>query len=209
MTPAISRRFVVPLLFGFTLTACGGRGEIAQEREEGFAPLRYDYLTPIRLNVAAIDVRQRYSPAGADLSGRAPISPAAAIQQMAHDRLQALGTSGRAVLAINDASIVRRGDTYQGSLAIELDIYTSADTRTAFAEARVSGRRSINGAETERRALYELTKQLMDQLNVEFEFQVRRALRSWVLDAPAPPPEPVGEQALPPPVSTPPVPRAR
>jgi len=206
LTPAVSRRFVAPVLFSFALGACGGRREGAQE---GFAPLRYDYLTPIRLNVAAIDVQQRYRPGDADLSGRAPVPPAAAIQQMAQDRLQALGASGRAVLAINDASIIRRGDAYEGSLAIELDIYTSEDTRTAFAEARVSGRRGISGRETERRALYDLTKQLMDQLNVEFEFQVRRALRSWILDAPAAPPEPVGQEALPPPGPTPAAPRAR
>lgn len=195
MTRAFPRRPLVPLLISIALTAC------ARHRERGPAlePLSYDYLTPIRLNVASVEVQQRYTPGPADLSPLAPTPPAAAIRQMAQDRLQALGTSGRAVLAVNDSSIVRRGDAYEGSFAVELDIYTSADDRTAFAEARARGRRAITSGESEREALYALTRTLMDQLNVEFEYQIRRNLRSWVLDAPAAPAEPVDEETLPPP----------
>lgn len=194
----VGRRHVGALLLAATVAACGGTRQEPATGPESFAPLRYDYLTPLRLNVASVDVEQRFVPGGGDMAASDPVRPADAIRQMARDRLHALGTSGRAVLLINDASILRRGDSYQGSLAIELDIYTSANTRAAFAEARVSASRPITSGESTRRTLYELTKQLMDALNVELEFQVRRSLRDWLVEVPAAP-APVEQQALPPP----------
>jgi hypothetical protein len=194
----VGRRQAGGLLLALGLAACGGGRQEPQAGPESFAPLRYDYLTPLRLNVASIDVEERFVPGGGDMAASDPVRPADAIRQMAHDRLQALGTSGRAVLLINDASILRRGDGYQGSLAIELDIYTSANTRAAFAEARVSASRPITGGESTRRTLYELTKQLMDALNVELEYQVRRSMRDWLVEEPAAP-APVQQQTLPPP----------
>ena len=184
-------------MLALAAAACSGAPE-ERGPPDSFPPLTYEYLTPIRLNVAAIEVEQRFVPGqeAAALVALDPAPPAQAIARMAADRLQALGPSGRAVLAVNDASIVRRGDAYEGALAIELDIYTSANVRTAFAEAQVSGRRTINEGESTRKALYELTKQLMDQLNVEFEFQVRRSLRDWLVEAPASVPAPVEQQPL-------------
>jgi hypothetical protein len=35
--------------------------------------------------------------------------------------------------------------------------------------------------------LYDMTKSLMDRMNVEFEYQVRRSLAGWLLPAGAPP----------------------
>jgi len=193
----VSRRGLGALLLAGAVAACGGRRQ-EPAASESFEPLSYDYLTPLRLNVASVDVEERFVPGGGDMAASDPVRPADAIRQMARDRLHALGTSGRAVLLINDASILRRGDAYQGSLAIELDIYTSANTRAAFAEARVSATRPITSGESTRRTLYELTKQLMDALNVELEYQVRRSLRDWLVEAPAAP-APVEQQALPPP----------
>ena len=41
-------------------------------------------------------------------------------------------------------------------------------------------------------AAYDMLKDMMDAMNVEFEYQVRRSLRDWIqetaTDAPAPPP---------------------
>jgi hypothetical protein len=194
----VGRRQAGGLLLALGLAACGGGRQEPQAGPESFAPLRYDYLPPLGLNVASVVVELLFVPGGGDLAASDPVRPADAIRQMAHDRLQALGTSGRAVLLINDASILRLGDGYQGSLAIELDIYTSANTRAAFAEARVSASRPITGGESTRRTLYELTKQLMDALNVELEYQVRRSMRDWLVEEPAAP-APVQQQTLPPP----------
>ncbi len=193
----VRRRSV--LLLAFAAAACSPGREV--RAPETFEPLTYEYLTPIPLNVASIEVEQRPQPEvnGADMTGRDPVRPADAVARMARDRLKALGTSGRAVLVVNDASVVLRGGAYEGSIAIELDIYASPGVRAAFAEARVSGRRSVEESESTPRALYELTKHLMDQLNIEFEYQVRHSLHDWLVVSPSAAPAPVQEQALPPP----------
>ena len=43
--------------------------------------------------------------------------------------------------------------------------------------------------------LYDMTKSLMDRMNVEFEYQVRRSLGGWLLPGGAPP-APVQQQPL-------------
>jgi hypothetical protein len=186
----------------FLLGASAGLASCARRTAPAmaFAPLRYDYLPPIRLNVASIDIDQRFVPAPGGPLALDPVQPADALRQMAQDRLQAMGSAGRAVFAINDASIVQFGDSLSGLMAVQLDVYTSDATRAAFAEARVARRSALAGQDL-RSALYELTKQMMDAMNVEFEFQVRRALRDWLITSPAGVPAPVEEQPLPPPPS--------
>ena len=45
--------------------------------------------------------------------------------------------------------------------------------------------------------LYELTREMMDDMNVEFEFQVRRALKDWLQEADTvPEPAPVESEEL-------------
>jgi hypothetical protein len=184
----LSRRSA--LLLPLLATACGG-GE-----EQSFPPLRYDYLAPLRLNVAAIQVEQRFVPAGVppDVTQYAPVSPLAALRAMAEDRLQTLGSNDRALFVIQNASLTRRGSTITGNFAVELDIYNTPTTRAAFAQASVSGTYSGDLDDLPAR-LYDLTKNLMDRMNVEFEYQVRRALASWLLRAGAPQ-APVQQQPL-------------
>ena len=167
---------------------------------EAFTPLHYDFLTPIRLNVASIEIERRFVPDGGrrDETGRAPVEPASALRQMAQDRLQALGATGRAVFVITDASLSRSGDSYQGSMAVELDVYADGAVRSGFADARVSRRRDDADGD-ERTILYDMTKQLMDAMNVEFEYQVRQRLKDYITTGTAPAPAPVQQQDLGPP----------
>jgi len=97
----LSRRFV--LLLPLALATCG------EDEEPVFEPLRYNYLPPIQLNVASIDVQQRFIPSGIDpdVSGRDPAPPVDALKAMGNDRLQAFGTANKAVFAILDASLTR------------------------------------------------------------------------------------------------------
>jgi hypothetical protein len=99
---------------------------------------------------------------------------------MAEDRLQALGSSGQAVFSILDASLVRHDDTITGHFAVELDLYTVPDVRAAFASANVSGKYEGNLDDLKGR-LYDMTKEMMDRMNVEFEYQVRKVLGRWLL----------------------------
>ena len=184
------------------LAACGG-----ETAPTGFAPLNWAYLPPLKLNVDRIDVDDSWTPrAGVREKGfLAPIQPMEALRKMAEDRLIPGGTSGQGVFVIDDASIRQSGEYFEGSFAVHLDIITSDGIRGGFAEARVSRRRMINDDSPNglRAGLYDLVRQMMADMNVEFEYQVRRSLRDYLqTTAPAAPEAgPVEQQELAPPAT--------
>jgi hypothetical protein len=184
------------LVLPFLLAACGGA-------PPNYPTLRYDYLPPIRLNVASIGIQQDFVPSGVapDVSPLDPAQPIDALRQMAADRLKPFGPAGRAVLVIQNASLIRADDTITGTFVVRLDIYTSANNRVAYAEARVSRSHSGN-VDDIRQTLYDMTKQMMDEMNVQLEYQVIHSLRDWVATDVAVP-TPVQQQPL---VPTSPVP---
>ena len=96
---------------------------------------------PLRLNVAAIQIEQRFVPSGVspDVSQFDPVPPVLALRTMAEDRLQALGSADLAMFVIQNASLVRQGDTITGNFAVQLDIYNTPTNRAAYAQASVSG----------------------------------------------------------------------
>jgi hypothetical protein len=186
----LSRRSSLLLLLPSLLAACGGRSQRL------YPPLHYGHLTPLRLNVAAIQIEQRYVPSGVapDVSQLDPMPPVQALRNMAAERLQTFGNSGKAVFVIQEASLIRQRGTLLGSFAVELDVYTSANTRAGFAEARVT-RTYTGDLDDLPSKLYDMTKDMMDTMNVEFEFQLRRSLRDWLLPEGAVQP-PVQQQPL-------------
>ncbi len=167
---------IAALLLSLLVAACGG----GEERRD-FPPLHYDYLPPIRLNVAALEIEPRFVPSGtgADVSGLAPVRPVDALTTMGRDRLSPLGGGGRAVLAIQDGSLTQRGDAISGSMAVSLTIFRDDGGQAGFVEARVS-RTSSGGSGGLRGRLYDLVVAMMSDMNVELEFQIRRNLRDWL-----------------------------
>jgi hypothetical protein len=176
----LTRRFA--LLLPLALAACGGGDD-----DQTYEPLRFNYLPPIQLNVAAIQIEQRFVPSGVapDVSGQDPEPPIAALRAMASDRLQAFGTANRAVFAILDATLAREGDVVRGAFAVSLTIYGDDGAQRGFAEARVESRHS-GSIDNLRAVLYDMTKSMMNDMNVEFEFQIHRNLKSWLTAAVAP-----------------------
>jgi hypothetical protein len=173
--PALSRRAV--LLLPLLLAACGGE---EPPPPENFPPLDFSYLLPLPLNVASIDIVDRAVPSGqgTDVTALDPVSPADALRLMARQRLKAEGTSGRAVFIIEQASFSRVGDAVIGTMKVRLEIYPTPGVPAAYAEAAVT--RSVSGNLGNLPAvLYGLTRQMMNQMNVEFEYQVRHALGQW------------------------------
>jgi len=162
------------LLLPFLLAACGDEPVV-------YKPLRYEYLRPIDLNVKAIDIEQRFVPAGVapDISGQSPVDPVATLRQMGEDRLKPLGGSGRAIFSISDASLIRREDLIRGSLEVTVEILTDDGQHAGYAQARVS--RSHRGhIDDLRKLLYDIVSGMMDDMNVELEFQIRNNLKSWL-----------------------------
>lgn len=190
MRVVLTRRasLMVPLL----LAACG---DDAPARE--FSMPRYDYLTRLQINVASIGFADLPPPGPLDRVSPVPAGPA--LRQMVEDRLAAGGSSGRAVVTIEDAAIARSGGGLDGTMAIRIDILSADGGRVGFAEARVARRTTGIGRDL-RGALYDITKQMLDDMNVELEFQLRRSLRDYLqATAVAPAPAAVQQQDLAPP----------
>ena len=180
------------LLLPLIVSGCGSDGGAATR--DAFPPLRYDYLTPLRLNVAAIQVEDRFIPAPGGPASLSPVQPVQALELMARDRLRADGSSGRVVFVVDDASIVLVPGGLSGSMAVHLDVLTADGRRAGFAEARAS--QVYTGPTSDIRAVtYDLVKNMMDRMNVEFEYQVRRSLGDWLQVTETAPP-PVQQQDL-------------
>jgi hypothetical protein len=168
-----------------------------------YAPPSYTYLKPLRLNVAAVEIEESWAPGPDDAGALSPVRPLEALRRMAQDRLIPSGNAGRAVFRIQDAALHRFGDRLDGHLAVQLDIYGPDGKRRGYAEARVSRATFVPAGEALlRQELYSLTRQMMDDMNVEFEYQARHALHAWIEEASPPAsavPAPVERQQLPPP----------
>ena len=182
------------LLLPIWVAGCGG-----PPPRTSFPPLRSDYLTPLQLNVATVEISPL--PAPNPLDDLNPAPPGPALQQLARDRLVAAGAGGRALVTIDDATIARGGDTLVGSMRLRLDVTAPDGANAGYAEARVT--RRLAGVDQDLRgALYDMTKQMLDAMNVELEFQLKQNLRT-LLQTPqtAPAPAPVEQQDLGPPPS--------
>nr|WP_321985626.1 hypothetical protein [uncultured Lichenicoccus sp.] len=175
------------LLGGCLALASCGRSE---DGATTFPPPDYSYLSKLRLNVGTLSVVDHVQDAGpvpGDIGQTAPVPPDQSLQRMAQDRLVAAGNSGSAVFTIDRASITEDpGGALDGRLAVHLDIVTANGGHAGYAEAHVS-RQLVPGdpdaSSGKRRELYDLNRQMMQDMNVELEYQVRHSLRDWLVDA--------------------------
>ncbi|MBB2166973.1 hypothetical protein HLH36_01145 [Gluconacetobacter aggeris] len=169
-----------------------------------FAPMRYDYLPVLRLNVATINIVDNGQPGTVpgDVSGRAPTPPDQALHQMATDRLMAAGSTGGAVFTIDRASILHQpGGTLEGQMDVHLDVSSPNGQRQGYAEAHVRRTFSSTASDSDGNAdspanLYAITSQMMKDMNVELEFQVRHHLADWLVDAVGTTPRAIQQQQL-------------
>ena len=190
----------LPLLLPLALAAC----DSGPPQQTNFPPLSFDYLSKLRLTVANVDIDNEFEKRGTADSQHveqlAPESPAAALKQMAQDRLIPAGSSGHAVFVIEDASLLRFAGGFEGAVAVRLDVSTSDGAKSGFAEAKAS--RSYTTSDTSaagtRVALYTLVKLMMSDINVEFEYAVKQKLHDYIQtdDGTAPAPSPVQSQDI-------------
>ncbi|WP_025885236.1 hypothetical protein [Asaia prunellae] len=163
------------------LTACGGN------EPQSFAPLDYSYLSKMHLNVAHIEVVDTAPPGSVpgDISGKAPTPPQQALEQMARDRLIASGTEGSGTFTITKASILHApGGMLMGELEAHVDLSAPSGGRAGYALAHITRNLNPGSKDPESRAvLYDLTSQMMQDMNVELEFQIKKSLHDWMVDA--------------------------
>jgi hypothetical protein len=205
MTRDLVRRVV--LFLPWLLAACGDDDEPPQPRvRRDFPPLRYGYLPPISLNVQRVEMAEGFVPPSGDdeVSDASPVSFSDTLYAMARDRLKPVATIGTATFKILTASVTRHRDTLNGVLAVRLDVSDADGGNSGFAEARVNANHSGSVSDL-RAAVYDILKSMMDDMNVELEYQLRNKLRAWVIDtAPTPAPPPASAPDLPPPPPAPP-----
>lgn len=155
-----------------------------------FAPLRYNYLSQINLNASRLEITDNTTtnPVEGDVGNRAPTPPAQALREMAQDRLAATSNNGStAQFVIDRASILHEtGGSLSGQMDVHLNILNPGGTQAAHAEAHVTRMLRPDPAKGDvdsQTNLYDITRDMMQNMNVELEFQIRHALRSWLVDA--------------------------
>lgn len=190
-----------PLLLPIALTACGGA-----EEPVALPPLvsGYRHLTPLRLNVLEIDVAE--PAAGAvQVSGATQLRPEQEMRRMAEERLVPVGTEGQARFQVTTARFTRErlaaqggltglfsgepGESLSCHLVCRLEVLSPEGRRVAFVEAEARRNRTLpDGASptARSRAADDVVREAMEQLNVEFEFQIRRTLRGWLSEGNTP-----------------------
>lgn len=155
--------------------------------ERPLGPIGYDYLLPLPLQVASLAVEPGNPPAPpGDIGRTLATPPAEAVRIMARDRLSAVGTAGgtaggSATFRVTQASMIRQGSAILCQLGCRLEIESGAEGgASGFAEA--NARAQVSGADASRpQAADRLLRRAMDLLNVEFEYQVKRNLRRWLV----------------------------
>jgi hypothetical protein len=176
-------RHVLPMLALLALAACGGS---PAPPPQTFAPLDYSYLPPIMLKVSSISVVNQYvpDPGAATLIGQDPEPPATALTDMLNRRLVANGTPGMATVTIEAASIDQVGGNLTGTMTVRLDVQSADGHSTGYTEASVTHSETApdpdSSQDVVQAALYGMTKQLMDAMNVQLQYQIQQNLGSWV-----------------------------
>jgi hypothetical protein len=177
------------------LAACGGS---PPPPPVVYKPLDYSYLPPITLRVATVNVSNTYvpDPGAATLIGQDPEPPATALLDVATRRLIGNGTPGTADFTIENASIEQVGGNIVGTLTARLDVKSADGRKNGFTEASVSHSQTAPDSSATpadwQAALYGMTKQLMDSMNVQLQYQIQRNLGDWVVYAPNAAAAPVG-----------------
>ncbi len=197
MPLCLNRRTAVML--PMLLVACGDDVQPSPKRGN-FPPLRYGYLPPINLNVQRVEMAEGFTPPppeNGEIIALSPIDPVETLFAMARDRLRPVSTGGVATFKILLTSISRRGGALYGALAVRLDVRDADDTNSGYAEARVSTDRG-GPVSDQKEVIYEMLKSMMEEINVELEFQIRKSLRSWLVEPPNHVPPRVAPSTTPP-----------
>jgi len=153
---------------------------------QNFAPLDYSYLRPFTFKVANISVVNSYVPGPdeAQLNANNPAPPAPALLAMLNHRMQPSGQPGNGTVTVQAASITEGGGNLNGQMTVDINL-TSADGRsTGFAEASVQASAPVpdgdNDSPDMQAALYQMTKKLMDAINVQLPYQITHNIPTWV-----------------------------
>ena len=180
----------------FLLTGCA-----TEVQKPGFSQISFAHLQPISLNVARIEVENRYvSPATRpNVEHEFPVSPAAVASNWGRDRLRAVGQSGVARVVVWRASVVEvslkrttgvtgaftrdQSERYDAIIDMMVELRDAAGNVRVTAESTAKRSRSVseNVSLIEREKIwFEMTETMMSDLNTALENQVRIHMKEWI-----------------------------
>ena len=176
-------------------------GCATEVEKPGFPQISFAHLQPIALNVARIEVENRYvSPASRpNVEHEFPVSPAAAAMNWGRDRLRAAGASGVARVVVRRASVVEvplkrsegvkglftrdQSERYDAVIDMMAEIRDEAGNVRVTVEATTKRSRSVseNISLIEREKVwFEMTESMMASLNTTLENQIRIHMKDWI-----------------------------
>lgn len=180
----------------FLLTGCA-----IEVQKPGFSQISFAHLQPISLNVARIEVENRYvSPATRpNVEHEFPVSPAAVASNWGRDRLRAVGQSGVARVVVRRASVVEvplkrttgvtgaftrdQSERYDAIIDMMVELRDADGNVRVTAESTAKRSRSVseNVSLIEREKIwFEMTETMMSDLNTALENQVRIHMKEWI-----------------------------
>ncbi len=180
----------------FLLTGCA-----TEVQKPGFSQISFAHLQPISLNVARIEVENRYvSPATRpNVEHEFPVSPAAVASNWGRDRLRAVGQSGVARVVVRRASVVEvplkrttgvtgaftrdQSERYDAIIDMMVELRDTDGNVRVTAESTAKRSRSVseNVSLIEREKIwFEMTETMMSDLNTALENQVRIHMKEWI-----------------------------
>lgn len=152
--------------------------------EETFPAPSYSYLPTLYLNVGHISIDNHVTFDKHDLAAQSPTSPTENLQLMAQQRLKTTGNSGEAHFTITQAQISKASHhQLNGTFSAQLTLDDPMTQHHGRITATVHQQRSFPSDTSRQRNLYTLNQALMDDMNVELEYQVRKHLSDWLTDA--------------------------
>lgn len=185
-------------LGGLVAAACAGPPEAPPPPPAG--PPSYSHLTPLRLLVGRIEFQAATDAAATRTMPPAPLNPADIVRIMAEERLSAAGGPGVARFRVQVATLTREGSASGGvftaaterlscTLRCRIEVRGEDGSASGFAEAEVrrAAVRPAGTAAERARSAEELVRAAGADLNVEFEYQIRRNLRALLAPVAAPP----------------------
>ena len=167
-----------------------------------YPEITFSHLSPIRLNVAEIDIVENYVPPhrAPNVEHNFPVTPLAAMRQWAVDRIEAAGATRRGRVIIEDARVVavllpiRKGlqgllykeqeIRYDATLEARVEVRADRGYRDSYATARVTHSQTVPEEMTlsdRDQLFFAMTEELMQELNSVLEANIRQHMQRDLL----------------------------
>ena len=180
----------------FLLAGCA-----TEVQKSGFPQISFAHLQPISLNVARIEMKNRYiSPATRpNVEHEFPVSPAAVASNWGRDRLRAVGASGVARVIVRRASVIEvplkrttgvtgaftrdQSERYEAVIDMMVELRDATGNVRVTAESTAKRSRSVSeniSLNDREKIWFEMTESMMADLNTALENQVRIHMKEWI-----------------------------